>query len=413
MKKMVFWMAPLLFALTALDSLAQEWPQWRGPNRDGSAPDFRAPESWPEELKKNWSVEVGLGYASPVAANGRVYLITSDGNREKVSCLDLEKGDTVWQHGYDIAFKANPYAERFGNGPFATPAIAGGRLFTLGATGQLHCWDAASGKVLWKDEFEGELNDTRHFFCGNSASPLILEDLCIVSLGNESKGRMVAYNRQDGTKKWSWDGDIPGYASPILATFEGKPQIVTLTQRHIVAIDPENGHLLWKRPFESEWRENIVTPLQFGDSLIVGGVSRPARALKVLRNQDQWTVSPKWSNEEAVLYMSSPVLEDGKLFGLLHTRKGQFFCMDAKSGQILWTSEGRVGQNAAILKTQSALVGLSTDGQLVFFSKSPKGYQPLKTYQIADSETWAQPILLGQNILIKDRTHLTSWTCSP
>lgn len=402
-----------LCALTTLGCLAQDWPQWRGPERDGSAPAFRAPAVWPTQLKKIWSVETGLGYSSPVAARQRVYILTGKENREQVSCLDIGDGHVLWQHAYDIEFKANPYAERFGKGPFATPAIAGGKLYTLGITGKVSCWDAATGEILWRHQFEGELSDTRHFFCGNTASPLILGDLCIVSLGNEHKGRMVAYDRHGGTKKWSWDGDIPGYASPILATFDGKKQIVTLTQRHVVGLDPQDGHLLWKLPFESEWRENIVTPVQFEQTLIVSGVGRSTRALLVKRDRGRWTVAPKWMNEEALMYMSTPIIEDGRLFGLFHSRKGQFFCMDAASGKILWTSEGREGQNAAILKTDTILVGLSTEGRLVFFSKSADRFEPLKTYHVADSETWAQPILLERNILIKDRTHLTSWSLSP
>jgi outer membrane protein assembly factor BamB len=132
---------------------AQDWPQWRGPNRDGATSRFVVPAVWPKALKQLWKTPVGSGYSSPVVAGGNAWIHSRSGEEEAVSCLDLKTGKTLWRKSYAVAFTKNQYATQMGKGPFATPVLHGGRLFTLGATDVLSCFDAATGELKWRKDF--------------------------------------------------------------------------------------------------------------------------------------------------------------------------------------------------------------------------------------------------------------------
>jgi outer membrane protein assembly factor BamB len=223
----------ILFILICLVFLparmvAQDWSQWRGPNRDGVAGDFTAPAVWPKELKLRWKTPVGSGYSSPVVSGERVWVHSRSGEEEAVSCLDLKTGAIVWRKSYAVAFNKNQYAVQMGKGPFATSVLHAGRLYTLGATAVLSCFDAASGDLKWRKELGPP--DTSKLFCGTAFSPIVDEGKLIVYAGDDVKGgRMLALDPATGAERWSWTGEGPGYASPIVVEFENTRQIVTMT----------------------------------------------------------------------------------------------------------------------------------------------------------------------------------------
>ncbi|CAM2069412.1 PQQ-like beta-propeller repeat protein [Sulfidibacter corallicola] len=404
--RMLVWM---IWCSSALMAGTADWPQWRGPARDGTAPGFQVPTKWPEALRKQWSVPVGQGYGSPVTAGDRAFLITSSGEKERVLCVDLTTGKEVWSHAYEIDFKENSYALKFGKGPFSTPLWQQGRLYTVGITGQVFCFEAKTGNILWHKAFDGVLNDQRHYFCGNSVSPIAFEDLIIVHVGNETQGLLTAYHGKTGKQVWQWRGDIPGYASPILAKLHGTPQLVTLTQNQVAGLNPKTGALLWQHAFQSNWRENIVSPVVFGDTVIVSGVERETTALQVRPHDGAWQVNVKWRNKDVVMYMSTPVLIDGTLYGLSHKSKGQFFAMDARTGETQWLSDGRMGMNAALVSFGPQIAGVTTHARLHLFKAVGDNYTPLKDYKLADSPIWAQPVFFKDKVLVKDRDHLVLW----
>ena len=403
------WCVSLLFLPSLLAADEVSWPQWRGPDRDGSASFFQA-GAWPDKLEQVWRVPVGKGYGSPVYADGRLFLITSAGDkREQVLCLDLKDGKILWQHEDAVAFRSNQYAVKFGDGPFATPLIDGSRVYTLGVTGILNCFDTKTGKVLWNYRFKGDLTDKRHFFCGNSVSPIMSSGRLIAHIGNEKMGELVALDPKTGKAHWRHEEHIPGYASPILTTLSGKKQLISLTQTTVSGFDPDNGKTLWSFPYESEWRENIVTPLPFEQTLIISGVERQTIALKVGEQGGKWEIGARWANDSEVMYMSSPVLVGNRMFGLSHKRKGQLFCMDAATGKTIWANEGRTGQNAALIRAGKHILCYTTDGALIVLDAEADTYKPLKTYQLSESAIWAHPAMLRDGMVVKDATHLTLW----
>jgi outer membrane protein assembly factor BamB len=261
--------------------LAQDWPQWRGPNRDGVLTSFSEPRVWPEKLKPIWKATVGAGHSSPIVAAGRIYLHSRQDEEEIVSCLDLITGRLVWKDSYLVPYIMNPAATGHGKGPKSTPVVSDGRLYTFGITGVLSCFDIKTGRLNWRKEFSKEFKETSPLF-GASMSPLIDGGLVIVNIGGHDQGALSAFNALTGDLKWSCKGDGPGQASPIIADLGGVRQVVTQTQNHLIGVDVSNGKLLWSVPFTTEYDQNIVTPLLYGQTLICSGVFKDTVAIKIM-----------------------------------------------------------------------------------------------------------------------------------
>lgn len=387
---------------------AQDWVQWRGANRDGVVKDFLEPAVWPKELKPVWKTPVGSGYSSPVVGKDRVWIHSLSGEEETITCLNLTTGKPLWSKRYPAQFTKNQYATQMGKGPFATPVLHQGRLYTLGVNAVLSCFDAATGELKWQKDF-GKPN-TSKMFCGTAASPLLDGGNVIVYTGDDIRGGlMVALNAATGKEQWRWTGEGPGYASPILATFAGVRQIVTMTDKSVIGVSAQNGQLLWRLAWPDEWNENIVTPLVYKNALILSGVRKGTMAVEIVKTGDKWEPRQLWHNPELTMYMNSPVLSGDQFFGMTNKRKGSIFCAEAATGKVLWSTEGREGANAAILHTKDLLFVLNDDAGLIVARKNPKTFERVAKYSVADSATYAHPVLLGKQILIKDDTAVTLW----
>ena len=397
----------LLVALYAQKSTAQEdWAQWRGANRDGVVRDFKAPAVWPKELKRGWKVAVGGGYSSPVVSGASVFLHTRQDEQEVVSSFDLKTGRTLWTKSYPAPFDKNQYAVRMGKGPHSTPVVHGGRLYTLGVTAVLSAFDARTGELAWRKDFSPGL-DTSKMFCGTAMSPVIERGALVVHVGDDRCGRVYAFDAATGAERWKWEGDGPGYSSPVVVELAGARQIVTLTDKSIVGLAADTGRLLWKLPFPDEWNENIVTPVLYGKTLIVSGVRKGTTAFEIVKGAGGFEARQAWANPKVAMYMSSPVVAGDHLYGMSATRKGQYFCLDAKTGGLVWATEGREGNQAAVLSAGGVLLFLTADGDLIIAGRSLKGFEPLARYKVADSATMTHPAVVGRQILVKDEKSLS------
>lgn len=404
------WVISVAFMLvTASVSQAQDWPQWRGPNRDGAVKEFVTPASWPEKLKQVWKTPVGSGYSSPIVSKDRAWIHTRDNNEEVVICLEMKTGKVLWRKTEPVAFTKNQYAKEMNNGPFATPALHNGKLYTLGVSAVLLCFDAQTGQLEWRKDFGKP--DTSKMFCGTAVSPLIDGSNVIVYVGDDIKGgQMIAFDTASGKEVWKWAGEGPGYASPIIATFDGIRQIVTMTDKSVIGVAAKDGALLWRLAWPDEWNENIVTPLVYNNSLILSGVRKGTVTVQITKTGGQWQPKELWRNAELTMYMNSPVLDGGQFFGMTNKRKGQLFCADAATGKILWLTEGREGMNAAVLHTKDLLFILNNDGGLVIAKKGTKSFNQVAKYSVADSATYAHPVIAGNQILVKDETSVSLWS---
>jgi outer membrane protein assembly factor BamB len=385
---------------------AQEWTQWRGPARDGSVSAKNTPAAWPEALQRSWRVEIGEGYSSPVVAGGRAFVHGRRDPEEIVVSVNLADGRIVWQQKYQAEFKKNQYAVQMAKGPNSTPILIGDRLITLGVTGILNAWDTATGKLLWTRDFSKSI-DTSKMFCGTASSPLVVEGRLVVQVGSDIHGgQTLALNPKTGATEWEWSGPGPGYASPVVIQPAGGPQIVTMTQGSLVGIDGKSGKELWSAPFPDEWHENITTPLWTGAHLIVSGTRQGTHAFSLAQQNGKWQVTEAWRNPDVAMYMSSPVFGDGLIYGHSSKKKGQFVAIDAKTGALKWATEGREGEHASLLLTPKHVLFLTNGADLIVAKRGEPAFSVERRYEVAEAATWAMPVLLGSNILVRDATGL-------
>jgi len=389
---------------------AQDWPQWRGPNRDANVTGATIPATWPKTLKEQWKVPVGIGHASPVVANGKIYVFARQGEEEILLCLDAATGKEIWGSGQPIEYEMHEAAKDHGKGPKSTPVIYKGKVYTFGITGVLASRDAASGKMKWRQEFSKQFPKTSPLF-GVAMSPIIENGLLIVHVGGHDKGALTAFDPETGAVKWSNDLDGPAYASPIVLTLAGVRQLVTFTQANVIGVDPANGKLLWKLPAKSQYEENSVTAIGFKDMVIISREGLGLAAIRVEKQGADLVPKEVWNNKENQMYLNSPVLVGNTLFGMSSLKKGQFFAVDADTGKTLWQGAGRMGENAAILNLGGKfLLMLINDGNLVVLPANAKEYSPAAQYTVSTSPTWAHPVVVGNRILVKDQTSLISLT---
>lgn len=411
MRKTRFTGALIILCLAAVAVAAQEWTQWRGPARDGSVSGKNVPTAWPESLKQSWRVEIGEGYSSPVVADGRVFVHGRRDPEEIVAGINLADGKVIWQQKYQADFKKNQYAVEMAKGPNSTPLVIGNRLFTLGVTGVLNAWDTATGKQLWTRDFSKAI-DTSKLFCGTAASPLLVDERLVIQVGSDIHGgQILALNPATGATEWEWRGLGPGYASPVVIEAAGTKQIVTMTEGSIVGVDGKTGKELWSSSFPDEWHENIATPLWTGTHLIISGTRQGTHAYTLKQTGGKWEATETWKNPDIAMYMSSPVFGDGLIYGHSSKKKGQFFAIDEKTGAVRWTTEGREGEHASLLLTPQHVVFLTNNADLIVAKRGTPAFALERRYDdVAQAATWAMPVLLGSNILIRDATGLTLLT---
>jgi outer membrane protein assembly factor BamB len=384
---------------------AGDWPQWRGPARDGVTADL-ARTRWPAALRPAWKVDAGVGHSAPVVAGGRVYLFSREGEEETLQAFELASGKRLWRQPYAAPYAVNPAAFSHGPGPKATPVVAGGRVFTLGISGILSACDAATGRVVWRKEFGKEFPSTSPIY-GAAQSPIVDGSRVIVHVGGSGNGALTAFDAATGAVAWAWKGDGPGYASPVVAEIAGTRQVVTFTESLLVGVAADTGRLLWKVPFTTEYAQNAVTPVVQGNLVFFSGLDHPVQALRVVASKGSgWTTERVWENPDVALYMSTPVLAAGRLYGFSHRKRGQLFCLDAATGKTLWLSEGRQGDNASLVLAGGVVLALLTDGELLVVDAGAAPFKLLEKYTVADSSTWAHLAVVDDGVLVKDERSL-------
>ncbi len=388
---------------------AQDWDQWRGASRTGVTTSFTPPAKWPDKPVRAWQVKIGAGHSSPIVAGGRVYQLSRLGEQEVVTALDVASGKQLWQQRYDAPYQVNPAAESHGKGPKSTPALAGTRLFTLGISGTISAFDAATGKVLWRRQYTKPFDASAPDF-GVAMSPIVENGLVCVHVGGNTSGAFVALDVATGAEKWSWKGDGPAYASPVVGVFGKTRQLITQSRSHLVGLNVADGSLLWQIPLKTAYDQNIITAVVVGERVIYSGIEKPLTAVRIVQAGGKWTAQPLWQNPDLPLYMTAPVAAGGQLFGFTHRNKGQFFAVDVTSGKTLWTTRGREAENAALVAAGDLLLATTTEGELVVARRDPAAFAMIKRYTIADSPVWAHPAPAGRGVLIKDAESLAYWT---
>jgi outer membrane protein assembly factor BamB len=389
-----------LMAIVALDAQrpSRDYLQWRGQQRDGAASSFVEPKSWPDTLTRRWKVDVGEGYGTPLIVGDVVYVFTRLDGQEGVTALDASTGRQRWRSHYAAPYTPSKPAAAHGAGPKATPLYHDGRLFTLGISGIVSAFDARSGRQLWQTAPPKEAP-----FYGAAVSPLGVRDFVIVHPGDY--GPLTAFNPRTGVVKWT-AGAGGFFASPILVTLDGARQIVSATQDYVIGVALD-GRIVWRLPYDG--KNGSVTPVLNNDTLILNTPEKVIAFRPRLRD-DAWQVETLWETKDVSTYLSTPVVVDGVLYGLSTKQRGQFYAVDAKTGQVLWLGSPREADNTALAKAGQLLFLLNDDAELIVARANRKAFDPIARYVVADSATWAQPAISGDRIFIKDVGSLTLWT---
>jgi outer membrane protein assembly factor BamB len=398
----------ILLASTSFVAAA-DWPQWRGPNRGAVVTDFKAPASWPKELKKKWSTPVGDGVATPALVGDKLYAFGYQNGKEVIRCLEADTGKELGKDEYAARAAGGP-ARNF---PAArsSPAVAGGKVVTLGVAGALSCLDAAKGTVIWRKDSTGGVPGF-----STSASPLLVDGLCVVQVGSDRDGSVRAYDLADGKEKWKWSSDGTKYASPMLLTLNGLKAVVVETAGTISAVNLANGELLWSTNFST--RYNASTPLVEGEVIYYAGSGQPTRAVKMEKQGEKVAGKELWSTRDASVIYNTPVVKDGLMFAI--SERNEVFCIDTEDGKKLWAQalgsggaggggRGRGGYGT-IVAAGPVLFALAPAAHLVVFKPDREGFKELASYKVAAGDTYAYPVVTSAGVYIKDRDSVTFWT---
>ncbi len=378
----------------------QDYPQWRGRNRDGSASAFTEPKSWPETLTHRWKVDVGEGYATPLVIRNTVYSFTRRGDDEVMAALDAGTGEELWHTSYEAPYTPGRPAAAHGAGPKATPVFYDGKLFTLGVSGIVAAFDASSGELLWRTPAPSEPP-----FFNAASSPVAEQGVVIAHPGNY--GPLTAFDADTGDVKWT-AGESGFFASPLIADLAGTRQVVTVTGKSVIGVSITDGGVLWQHPWPGG--NGGTMPVLNGETVIVSGHQQGVTAFQPAKRDGEWKTKTLWETKDVSMYISNPVVIADTLFGLSYLASGQFFALDAATGKTLWLGEPREAKNTAVVKAGDLLFLLNDDAELIVARSSRNGFEPLRRYTVADSATWAQPAISGNRVFVKDVTSLMLWT---
>lgn len=424
----------VLLASTSASVRAQDWPTWNGPNRDGTT-STRVKVQFPDKPRPQWSVDVGLGYAGPVVADGRVVLcdyelksgtITNNAGkrdkltgRERITCYNADTGIQLWQHAYD-----RPYAVSYPSGPRATPTIFGGRVYALGSEGDLLCLDMQSGRIVWQRSFNKEFGAQTPIW-GHAASPLVHDGKLICMVGGDGS-LVVAFDLDNGEVQWkalSSQDNETGYCPPTIVKAGVTDQLMIWDPTTLYSLAPSTGAEYWSETVAPGYGMSILPPITNGNLLFVSGESRTSAMFRLGTDRPVaellWRGAPK---DSLYLATSNAIWKNEHIYGA-DISSGALVCFEAESGERKWQSaipttgsergRGSAHASAFLIDAGDDVVMLSETGDLIHAKLSPEGYNEVSRFHALDptsktmgrSVVWTYPGLSGKYAYIRnDRT---------
>jgi outer membrane protein assembly factor BamB len=388
-----------------------DWPEYRGPRRDGVVHGPPLSEDWsaapPRQVwqgpEKGKRPHVGEGLSAFAVAGDIAVTLEQRGDNEAVVAYSVRTGEPVWVHFYPARF----YDIQGGLGPRSTPTVADGEVYSLGATGKLVCLDARTGKEKWtRDVLENNANVK----WGLSGSPLVLADVVVVNAGAQTAqapGTLVAHDRKTGKRVWASGRAHAGYSSPMRATLAGTPQVVLFDGDGISGYDPaQQGKQLWRYPWTTLDNIQVAQPVVVGEDrlFVSSGYGVGCALLQVKKGPGGWTAGPLWRNIKMRCAFSSPVLHEGHLYGL---DEGVLVCLDVEKGKPQWRGE-RYGHGQLLL-TNGRLLILAESGELALVEATPKHYRELTRFQALEGRTWNLPALAGGFAFVRNHLEMACY----
>ncbi|MCA1567477.1 MAG: PQQ-like beta-propeller repeat protein [Acidobacteria bacterium] len=386
----------------AAPSARNYWTNFRGPNRDGRYEERAVRVNWPAGgLKPMWKQPVGGGFSSFVVAGGAAYTIEQRRAQEVVVAYNVETGRELWTHGWNAEFSP----DNTGDGPRSTPTWDAGRLYALGAEGELRALDAKTGKLFWQKNILSD-NGASNIQWGMAASPLVVDDKVVVLAGGTGGKGVVAYNKMTGGRVWSSLNDRASYTSPMLVTLSGKRQIMVVTASRIAGLDPADGATLWSHPWDVSMGINVSQPLVVGANrfFISAGYGKGAALVELQGSGRSFTTKSVWENINLKTKFNSPVVHNGHVYGL---DEGILTCVDLATGERKWKG-GRYGYGQVILASNHLIV--TTDaGEIVLVKADPAGYAEVTKFSALTGKTWNVPALANGRLLVRNSSEMAAY----
>ncbi|MHB8898028.1 MAG: PQQ-binding-like beta-propeller repeat protein [Thermoguttaceae bacterium] len=390
----------LYLTLAVSSGPADDWPQWRGPGRDGVWRETGIVDSLPARPPYRWRTPVGGGFAGPAVSEGRVFvldrLVAKDQadavnawnvtdpieGGERVLCLDEATGKVLWQHPYACRYQIS-----YPSGPRATPTVLDGRVYTVGAMGDMLCLEAASGKVLWSKNYVRDFGTTINPW-GMASAPLVDGPRVILLAGGANGACVVALDRLTGKEMWrALDAVDPGYSSPIVIEAGGSRQLIVWNSLGIHSLDPETGKVFWSHAYETKMAHSVASPVYDPERrlLFVSSFFQGPRMLQLAADRPEASLLWRGFSESELpqntdkihCLMSTPAFFDGHLFGV--DSYGMLRCLDLAEGNRVWETQAVIGEarwaNAFLVRHQDRFVLLNEQGELIFARLTSKGYE--------------------------------------
>ena len=380
------------------------WTNYRGPKRDGKYDETTVSTNWPASgLPVIWKQPVGVGYASFVVAEGKAYTIEQRRNQEVVAAYDLNNGHELWTQKWNAE-----YSDSTGDGPRATPTWDQGRIYALGATGELRCLDGNSGSVIWGKNILSD-NQAKNLQWAMAAAPLIVDDKVIVLPGGTSGKSVVAYNKTTGAPVWRVLSDTQAYVSPMLVELAGRRQIVVVSSTRVVGLTPEKGELLWEYPWDTDMGINVSQPIVVDRNrfFISSGYGKGAALVEVNGSGNKLSASTIWENKNMKNKFNSSVLHNGYIYGL---DEGIMVCLDVNTGERKW-KEGRFGYGQIIL-TNGHLIVTSDQGEVALLRATPEKYTEVARFSAVKGQTWNYPAIASGRLLVRNSNEMAAYDIS-
>ncbi len=415
----------VLFFLSNNGERWDEWPDWRGPNRDGTWHEkgiITKFDSNPLEVK--WKAPVSAGYSGPTVADGRVYItdrIRRPDEIERVLCFNAETGEKIWSYSYDCDYIGIGYPA----GPRASVIVNENHAYSLGTMGHLYCFESKSGEVIWSKDLYKEY-DIRMPTWGISAAPLIIENRIIVNIGGSDGACVVAFNKNTGKEIWRSLDDDASYSAPILIEQAGKQVVIVWTGQRIVGLNPDTGVVYWSEEFLQERMIiNIASPVVYNNYIFVSNFFDGSMLLKLA--EDRLTVQKVWQragknerNTDALhSCISTPLLKGEYIYGV--DSYGELRCLDLKTGDRIWEDLTAVKQarwaNIHFVQNEKLTYMFNENGELIISKLSENGYQEISRAKLieptkqqlsrgGEGVTWAHPAFAYKHVFVRSDSEL-------
>ena len=376
---------------------AEDWPTWRGPRGDAIVRETGLAEQWPTEFKPLWTAEVGIGYSSPVAKEGKVYLLTMLDKQETLICYNATGGEELWRNTSSSGFTGEYPGTR------AAPTIDGDRIYTFGGQGDLIARDLATGKPIWQINIL-ELTKSKNLRWGLASTPLIIGDNLYVQAGAGGPVA-VCLNKSDGSIKWTSElTGLPSYAPAVLIDVESRPQLIIFAGKQVAAMEPDTGKTIWTVPWETKNDVHAATPIyRDGHLFITSGYGHGCMMLKVSKD----AAEKLWENKSIVGRFVSPILDGDYLYG--SDESGLMRCLSWPDGKLQWEAKGRehrLGIGGACVRFGNKMIALSDNGTVCLIQATPQAYERLSAIKVLQNtkEAWASPMVYNGKLYLKGAT---------